>query len=471
MGGEVTRSVTTLVAGLLLGTVVVALESRGTGALPGALGLAILLAGFGIGLLPLRWALPAAIVLSCNQGLITDFIGGPSRYWKEAFIAVLLVRALRRTPPSIESIAVVAATSAIFMTYAVFGTSLGATAWALKLLLQYAVFGWSVVQLRPGPAAWRNATYALFLVVAASIVSAVWQRQTGVDGLTALGLEFGETLRTGNGQLRAFAGFIYHAPYAYTMAIATLIWTAFLFVGDSKRAIAWSWVPVLATVGMVFTVSRIAFVGLAFALFVVALRRRQLARLTALGIVIVLAAAVFVGPSTRHYLSEGFTFSSSSAGERTINWSKRLAQVDLTGSGPGTAGAAATRIDPAGSDARAPGVNALSSVDLSEVSVVDNQYLSWLYQYGLLFGLVICGTFVVACLRPTPRGRARNTHEGVSAQLVGMFSLTAAFAINVWEEYPVNLLLALVIAVAWTARESSAADDPSAADGLSRPAA
>jgi hypothetical protein len=75
--------------------------------------------------------------------------------------------------------------------------------------------------------------------------------------------------------------------------------------------------------------------------------------------------------------------------------------------------------------------------------LVDNLYVSWVFQYGLL-GLALCALWLALLLWPTfrPRGSPAST----AAALVGVFLAVAAIAVNVWEEAPTDLLAALVFA-------------------------
>lgn len=81
--------------------------------------------------------------------------------------------------------------------------------------------------------------------------------------------------------------------------------------------------------------------------------------------------------------------------------------------------------------------------------VVDNLYLSWLFQYGLLLGALLCavwlfslGWFIVRrCSFALP----------LAAALLAGFLLVAAFFVNVWEESPTDFLAALVLGQAFAA--------------------
>ena len=80
--------------------------------------------------------------------------------------------------------------------------------------------------------------------------------------------------------------------------------------------------------------------------------------------------------------------------------------------------------------------------------LVDNLYVSWVFQYGLL-GLVLCGLWLAVLLWPTFRPIGAPPVN--AAALLGVFLAVAAVAVNVWEEAPTDLLAALVFAHALAA--------------------
>lgn len=76
---------------------------------------------------------------------------------------------------------------------------------------------------------------------------------------------------------------------------------------------------------------------------------------------------------------------------------------------------------------------------------VDNQYLSWLVQYGLLGGTLLCGAWLALLLRPLVRPLPA-TPLVLTARFWGLFAAAAAAFANLWEEAPVDFVLALVLA-------------------------
>ena len=79
--------------------------------------------------------------------------------------------------------------------------------------------------------------------------------------------------------------------------------------------------------------------------------------------------------------------------------------------------------------------------------LVDNQYVSWLYEYGLL-GVGLCAAWLGALLWPLA-SRSKETAV-VAARAVGVFVAVAGVAVSVWEEAPTDLFVAILLAVAWS---------------------
>jgi hypothetical protein len=76
--------------------------------------------------------------------------------------------------------------------------------------------------------------------------------------------------------------------------------------------------------------------------------------------------------------------------------------------------------------------------------LVDNLYVSWIWQYGLL-GFIACLAWLSLLLRPVLT--AKRTPASVTAALVGAFLIAGGVAVNIWEEAPTDFLAALVLAI------------------------
>src|SRR3954452_1287403 len=299
-------SLVPLVVGLALGGAVVLVELQGTGNRPAA-GAAVLVVAVIAALAPLRIALPVAVVLSGYEGFLTYFVGGHSTLWEECFAVVLVLRAAAHRRPSRVELGAAVLLLLVFGLYVATGTGLKAAGLGAKLLVFFVPVGWAVARLGAGRREWWALYRGLGVLVAASVVVAVWQRHYGVNGLEDLGLRYGASLREVGHQLRANAGFIYAAPFGYTLAVALLSWVALVMSGDRAWALASIWVPALAVVGMTLSLSRTAFVAAAGAVVLVALGRSG-GRRALVGVAVAAVAIVLVvAPSSASFIGSGFT--------------------------------------------------------------------------------------------------------------------------------------------------------------------
>jgi hypothetical protein len=215
---------------------------------------------------------------------------------------------------------------------------------------------------------------------------------------------------------------------------------ALLMSGERRRALVTLWVPALAVVGMALALSRTAFVAAVGTVILVALGRSGGRRALVAVAIAAVAIAVVVAPSTATFIGRGFTGSTGSASERRHIWQERASHLSAFGAGPASAGSAVIKLHPElegdPNDGRRK--------TLLRRGVVDNQYLAWLYQYGYIGGAVICLLWV-GFLGAVLLDRAAVGAAGIAAQLVAGFALIAGVSVNVWEEFPINFLLAVLI--------------------------
>lgn len=333
-----------------LGLGAVMLSQQGVGHRP-ALVVAILVLGVVAAVIPFRYGLPIAILLSACNGLFTDFVGARALYWNEIFAAVVVGRSLAAKRPSRRELAVAAIVAGVYGVYAVRGTSLDASVWGAKVLLLSVALGWALARLHVGGGEWKAVYYGLATAAGASVILAAWQRSKGVRGLTDLGLPYGDRIRetAGGGELRAFAGFTTAAPLSYVLAISICGWAGFALGGARQRrvALATAWVPFCAAYGIRLTVDRTAVIGLLAAAGVLALRllatRMGWQPVLAIGAVIA-ALSIAAAGLERHHLagvkSEGHA--------RLVLWRGYLADFSPLGAGPATAGSAYGKAGPKG---------------------------------------------------------------------------------------------------------------------------
>lgn len=418
------------------------MERGGTGARPG-LAILVLLVAVAAALAPLRIALPVGIVLASLQNVWFAFVGTPAQQWKEVFVLILAARALRgrSRAPSSMAIAVLALGTAWLLVYLLRGTSFSAFAWGTKILFLFVIFGGALAALEPREREWRAAWMGMAVAVAANVTIAIWQSYLGVEGLIGLGFEYGREVRLAEGAFRVFAGFLYAAPFADFLAIVALCWAGMLLSSRPGRALPWAWVPALAGIGMILALNRTAFMALAGAVVIVALRRRKILAVAAVAAIALAAFFTFPTASTRDLISQGASGNAPSAVARMELWERRLADATLLGEGPGSAGSAAQRTNSAWLEEDV--IAAPNIADLLAKGVVDNQYVSWLYSFGLIGGAVLVATWLLF-LGSVLFQRPRRDAVQAAAQLVATFAMIAALTINLWEEFPINFLLAVI---------------------------
>lgn len=436
-GLSVNRSAALAGAGVALGIAVVAFEQGGAGSIPAVVSWLVLLGGGLAGLLPLRQAFFTAGILVGFQQVLLDFTGGPGRYWKEVFVALLVARAVKHRGLSELEAATACLVSSLGISY-MYLDPVFSVVWGGKILLLFALLGWATARLNPQPRDWWGLYEGVAVMVAASLVIALWQKTIGTQGLLALGLEYGASVRNAAGQLRAFAGFTYAAPFAYTMAVAIALWAALAIAGDLRSARRSAWMPLAALIGIGLTLNRLTLVALAAGLILTAILRQ---RFMILGGVVAVAAAVLVivvGAAGVQFLSDGITLRAESADARTMNWARRIDAVSVIGDGPAAAGVAAERVAGDLPSAASTG---------PKREVVDNQYLTWVIQYGLVIGLLLILAWVGVLTRAITGPKIAAPPQ-VAAQIVAGFALVAGVAVNIWEEYPLNMLLAISLGIA-----------------------
>lgn len=339
-------------AGVGLGLVAVFVAEGGVRERP-LLAAAILAAAAAAGLAPSRFGLPLAIVLCAFEGLMLDFASSRALWWNEVFTVLLVARSLVVRRPSRRELITMAAVGIVYVGYAATGTSVSEAVWGAKVLLTSVVVVWALARCGGlGFREWRAVVRGFAVAAAASLVLAIWQRTKGVDGLSDLGLVYGERVReaAGGGVLRAFAGFTSPAPFSYMLAIAMCCWGGCLVRGGAGRrlAIELAWLPPAAAVGVFLSIDRTAVIGLAVSLVVIwALlpRRRFLAAAAAcIAALAALAALAAVIATSAHFGGE----LASTARARAALWEEYLHDFRVFGEGPASAGSAYDKVIPPG---------------------------------------------------------------------------------------------------------------------------
>jgi hypothetical protein len=178
--------------------------------------------------------------------------------------------------------------------------------------------------------------------------------------------------------------------------------------------------------------------------FVLHVRRGGGAKLVAAIAIGAVAIVLVAAPSSASFLGSGFTGGTESASQRRAIWSERVADASLFGAGPASVGSGVLKLHPE----REGNPDDGSKSRLLRRGVVDNQYLAWVYQYGWFGGLLICFAWV-GFLGWVALRREVTSAAGMAAQLVAGFAVISAVSVNIWEEFPINLLIALVVGLAF----------------------
>jgi len=341
-----------LLAGLIAGGLLVAVERRGLGERPALVALVLLLS-VAAGVAPLRFALPAGIALAGFDGFYASFAGEKALYWNEIFVGAVAARTLLQRRFSRFELFGASAVAALFLGYLLSGTDLRAVAWGAKVLLSSAVLAWAVARSRTGRPEWVAAYHGLAFVVAGNLVLAVWQRSEGFRGLRALGFEKTELKEGPSGAIRAFGGLSSQAPFAYALTLAAICWLALMLGGRRDRSVAAAtfWVPLFAVAGIVLSADRLAAGAIVICAVTGAIRHvdRVRAVVGAAAIVALLAAAIaFAGAGTRGFFAQSVDIHSELVVSRIGLWRDYLRYLTLFGAGPATAGSAYQKVAPPG---------------------------------------------------------------------------------------------------------------------------
>jgi hypothetical protein len=236
--------------------------------------------------------------------------------------------------------------------------------------------------------------------------------------------------------LRIFGAFNYSAPYAYTMAFTALAWFALVLSRRERRAaLGLAWLPGVCLLGIFWSLNRVAFVSIAAAMGIMAVRQRAFVTTALFASLSVAVAILAVGSTGLRFLSQGFFFRGNSAQDRLQTWGSRWAHVSAFGHGPGTAGSAFDKTS-------GYVYTVHHTPDLT--GVVDNLYLSWLYQYGVFLGLALSLIWIVVLLRLVAAPHLRQSLP-IACALLGIFFMVAGISVSVWEEFPLDMLLAVVL--------------------------
>jgi len=379
--------------------------------------------------------------------------------WKEAFVLALLVatfvtaRANRRPPHQGRLPWWLGALVGLLLLGSASLAFVGFDRWLTGMRVEFffAIAAW-VVWRCPLDAGERDSLVTILMVTAeVTALVGLAQEALGQARLAALGYRYNSTIRTSHGLLRAFSTFTQPFPFAFYLMIVVAVALPVALADRSRwrnRLFLWSLPLVLA--GMLVTIVRGSWLGLALALAYLAFRRhRALFLLVPVGL---LALAFLPGRIQASALS------ARSLGERTSGWSDNIHQIAShpLGDGMGTAGAAAERLD---ANERLAG----------EVVIGPHRYQPDNEYYLIAFELGVGGVWMLVLLYLS--GLAAS-HQAVastdgpdSALQLGlaaaMVAIIGASAVATYLEiFPMDLLFWLLLGIGWTTPGAPGALEP-----------
>lgn len=302
----------------------------------------------------------------------------------------------------------------------------------------------------------RLVTILMVTAVVTAVVGLA-QEALGQARLHALGYQYNSTIRTSHGLLRAFSTFTQPFPFAFYLMVVVAVALP-VALGDRSRLRnrLFLWSLPLVGLGMLVTIVRGAWLGLALALAYLAFRRhRALFLLVPVGL---LALAFLPGRI------EASALSAKSLGERTSGWSDNLHQIAAhpLGDGIGTAGAAAERLD-------------RNAVLAGEVVIGGHRYQPDNEYYLIAFELGVLGVWMLVLLYLSGLAashqavaRARGPDSALQLGLAAaMVAVIGASAVSTYLEiFPMDLLFWLLLGVAWTTPGAPGALEPGAEEQL-----
>jgi len=283
-------------------------------------------------------------------------------------------------------------------------------------------------------------TVVMVSSVAVAIVG-LMQQLAGGERLVSLGYEWNTEIRTTQGLLRSIGTFESPFPFAFWVmqGLAVGLPVALTDPGRTRNRI-FLWLLPLTTLGMATAIVRGAFVGIAVAVFVVAVwRYRMLIHLLAPGLILM----VLLGGSVADAI-----FSSSSLQERTGRWEEVFASVVERpfGGGLTSSGAAGNLV--ADVPLRLAEIHTLSTFEA--VPQPDNHYLKNMLDLGWpgFFLLVLLAVFAIGYawrVARTSSGADAALAAGICAALSS--AAAAALVASFWEIFPAQVLFWTLLGV------------------------
>ena len=386
-------------------------------------GVAIAVVGVVASIAALRWSFLGLLaqLLFTFCGLVLVMVGVDTGVASGAIYVLLIISAVgvfsrRDVTKTIVGMAAIAVAVSIALMYASISLPIAQALQGLRLVstpILVAVAVWGL-----------NATGRIWLfklctiLMAFTVVAAVYQASAGAPALVEAGLEAGTTVRTFDGQLRAPGLFLTNYEMGATagvLAAIALVWFRRVAITIGNRC----WLAaslIVSGAALVLSLYRTGMVFVAVTVLLVLILDRSAGRIER-----ALALSACVGVATVLFLQSTLT-STYSLEDRAGVWERILGMPDigLFGKGIGASGAASV------------------SRFAIEPIITDNYFLSLWVQFGLLWW-VLPAILLVMSLQ-----RLRNQSAGWMA-LTGslLVSLIATFFFVDYWEYSVAAGLAL----------------------------
>jgi O-antigen ligase len=270
------------------------------------------------------------------------------------------------------------------------------------------------------------------IIMAVGTLNAVWgiaQQVIGADALVKLGYRYGQEIRSTGDMLRSFGTFNQPFGYGLFLMLTILIGLAVALADTHRRRNqVFLWVLPILLAGMVVSVVRASYLGLALGIIWIGVLRYRKALLTlGAALLVVVPAALLVLPRS----ALNAVFSSESLNTRADGWGVTWTLIveHPLGAGLGSAGSAAQKIVTELPDSLTSRIDGAMAYSMGLPYQPDNYYMKVLIELGPL-GLWFFLMFLVAALLSTIKVArlAVSAADSTFAVGVGAVLLAAAAA-------------------------------------------
>lgn len=393
-------------------------------------------------------------------------------YWKEGLVVAIVIAILARRRhderPSFRTVwwfGFLAVLLVIGVASAMLELSSQA-AYGLKLDFFYVLIAWAAWRC---PLSARERDQLVTSFMATGLVAALYglaQQGIGATRLHDLGYQYNSTITTSGGFLKSFGTFDGAHGLGFFEMFVVLFGLAIALADRRRRRnqVFLCLLPVYLA-GMVFSLTRGAFVGAAVGLLYLGLRRH---RVLLLCIPIALVGLLWLPASFK-----GSSLSTSSAQERVGTWSNvpSLVASHPLGTGIGTTGSAIDKAqsgspfsNTTATSATSSGDTSLSAPDSVKVAVAlpDNYYVQTVTELGVLGLWAAClllGVVLVGLHRASGGPAAPDRPFVDATTTVVVAAVVASFTATYFSLFPMDLLFWLTLGVASATLSAKPADE------------